>query len=242
MVSVCYTCVYASKYMEYCGKGMTMRDSTCSGYMQGSPCEQYGMMPGCDFPLSRYEVREYSPPYKVGKKYYRSRHMYHILNSDPAMDYLVCDIGYTWLRQGLYDGLHLEGSLHWFISMDTLGGTTKVVLGAEGAEALGIRHAVVPKSLWWLDPTLSHEESVPMYALLMAISRKEVPAAWRYREIMLGALLAMGLVCKGEPISVWDASIRAGPSLYPPSPFWSDRVHGDWVRAMDRLHKWVGKV
>lgn len=234
MVSVCNSCVYASKCLGYCGKGLTTRVPECTQYMEGESLDRYwAPHPGSNFPLAGHAVVEHMPAYRVNGKDYTSRYHYYILNPDPIMGYLVRIMNKTWLRGAMYKYPSDDG-LRWRICMDLTGdGITKTTLVVEGSEALGLEYPVIPDTLWWLDPTLSREESVPMYALLIAVSKKCLPAGSkkRPRTVVLAEALAVGVECKGKPLSEWTTAISTS--------FWGGRVRIDWLQAMTNIREWV---
>ena len=216
--SACYLCQYASNDLRFCGKGMPMSMGDCSGFIEGRPHGDWSMYPGCSFPVSSS---------KEGRGYHKGRYNqltrdYDILTANPAMWYLIGNL--HWVRNALWDGSHLlreaPCSVELTTSYDYTSSTRSLYRGISHIRILVPEQqyqylTLVPSSLWWLDPTLSYREVIPMYALLMAVDSHYSSYNRTDQVIVLDEAFTIGRSLaptegRGRPLDEWLHIIHTG--------------------------------
>jgi hypothetical protein len=181
------------------------------------------------------------------------------------MGYLITNMYESWVERTLSNHCPHSLGIRYFLDIGTYIHTNisrVIVVVEEELGALSINIPIIPDYLWWLDPTLSHEESIPMYALLIAIGNSRLPGGSKSKpkERLLTEALYVGTQCKGKLLHEWIAAIRGGPippgygsrgGLLAPtardnswcvsgiSNFWGEKLYREWVTIMDTIYEWT---
>lgn len=254
MISICNACVYASKCMRYCGKGLPTKVSECNGYVKGeSAAPRWTIQPGCQFPVT-------SSNYRGG---IQEVCVITIDSYNPLLTYLIH--GNQWLTFSYIRGGLLGGMWRIYLNHHPHSGNRVMLIGSSI-----IHRPKVPSSLWWLDPTLISEDCILMYALLVAVCKctptTQISKGYRRvhsdRHKLLTEALDMGTQCKGAPLRDWALAIKQGPAPHCIGDAWGAKYHWmtkllgrsstheslwgevmyqEWVSGMDALDILLGR-